>query len=86
MRYKRFLLFVVVPLLAIGVLAIFFAPFAVATGLRLRIARTAQQEGLQIHFAKIEAPLLRPVVIHNLQVESEPGRPFHVRIESPKSS
>ena len=35
----------------------------------------ARQEGLRIEFAKIEAPLLRPVVMHKLRIASQPRRP-----------
>ncbi len=84
MRFKKFLLFVVVPLLVIGLLSLLLAPFAVATGLRLWSARSAQQGRLRIEFGKIDAPLLRPVVIQNLRVESEPDAPFRIHIESPR--
>ena len=82
MRFKKFLLIFCASLLVAGVLSVFLAPFVVAAGLRLWIARTAQQEGLRIEFGKIEAPLLRPVVVHNLQIASRPEAPFRVRIES----
>ena len=62
----------------------FLTPLAVAGGLRLWLTRTAQQEGLRIEFEKIEAPLLRPVVVHNLKVTSESDAPFHVKIEAPR--
>jgi hypothetical protein len=56
----------------------------VAGGLRLWISRTAQQDGLRITFEKIEAPLLRPVVVQKLQITSQPDAPFHVMIEAPR--
>src|SRR5450432_87186 len=84
MRFKKFPLIFCASLLIAGVLSVLLAPFVVAAGLRLWIAHTAQQEGLQIEFGKIEAPLLRPAVVHNLQITSRPEAPFRVRIESPR--
>jgi len=84
MRFRKLLLIFCASLFVAGVLSVCLAPFVVAAGLRLWIARTAQQEGLQIAFGKIEAPLLRPVVVHNLQIASGPEAPLRVRIESPR--
>jgi hypothetical protein len=50
--------------------------------LRLWAARTARQEGLRIEFGKIEAPLLRPVVVHKLQIASHADAPFRVMVEA----
>lgn len=50
------------------------APLAVATALRISIARTARQHGLAVTFGNIEAPLLRPVVMRNVKISSaQPG-------------
>ena len=84
MRFKRFLLLFGASLVIAALLAILLAPFAVAGGLRLWIARTAQQEGLHVEFEKIEAPFLRPVVVHKLKVASEADAPFQVKIEAPR--
>jgi|GEM_PF-525667 len=84
MRFKRFLLLFGASLLVAAILAVCLAPLVVAGGLRLWIARTAQQEGLRIEFEKIEAPLLRPVVVHKLKVTSQADAPFQVKIEAPR--
>jgi hypothetical protein len=84
MRFKRFLLLFGASLLVAAILAVCLAPLVVAGGLRLWIARTAQQEGLHIEFEKIEAPFLRPVVVHKLKVTSQADAPFQVKIEAPR--
>lgn len=81
MRLRKFLLIFCASILAAGILSVCLAPWLVAGGLRLWAAR---QEGLQIEFAKIEAPLLRPVVVHNLRIASRPEAPFRVLVESPR--
>ena len=84
MRLKKFLLFFSASVILAGILAVVLAPLLVAGGLRLWVARAARQEGLRIEFGKIEAPLLRPVVVHALQITSHPEAPFHVKVESPR--
>lgn len=78
MRYRRSLIIFFASLLIASGLFIALAPFAVRTGLRLWVARAAQQDGLNIEFGEIEAPFLRPVVVHQLKIKSSPGTPFHV--------
>ena len=78
MRYKRSLVIFLAALLVAGGLFAVFAPFAVSTGLRLWVTRAARQDGLNIEFGKIEAPFLRPVLVHQLKITSSPGTSFHV--------
>jgi hypothetical protein len=85
MRFKKFLFLFCSSLLVAGVLAVCLTPLVVAGGLRLWIARTARQEGLRIEFGKIEAPLLRPVVVHKLQVSSQVDAPFRVMVEASRA-
>ncbi|MEY2488551.1 MAG: hypothetical protein QOC70_493 [Verrucomicrobiota bacterium] len=82
MRFKRFLPLFFGSLLVAGALAVCLTPLMVASGLRLWMARTARQEGLRIEFEKIEAPLLRPVVVHKLQIASQPDSPFRVMAQA----
>jgi hypothetical protein len=82
MRFKKFLLLFCGLLLVAGILAVCLTPLVVAGGLRLWVARTARQEGLRIEFGKIEAPLLRPVVVHKLQIASQADAPFRVMVEA----
>jgi hypothetical protein len=84
MRFKKFLLLFCGAMLIAGLLAVLLAPLVVAGGLRFWIARTARQEGLRIDFEKIEAPFLRPVVVHKLQIASQAEAPFAVKIETPR--
>jgi hypothetical protein len=84
MRFKRFILLFGASLLIAALLAVLLAPLVVAGGLRLWIARTAQQEGLHIELEKIEAPFLGPVVVHKLKVTSQADAPFQVKIEAPR--
>ncbi|HEV2842656.1 MAG TPA: hypothetical protein VGW39_15140 [Chthoniobacterales bacterium] len=84
MRPKKFLLFFAGSVIIAGILSVCLAPLLVAGGLRLWVARVARQEGLRIEFGKIEAPLLRPVIVHGLQITSHPEAPFHVKVESPR--
>ena len=82
MRFTRLLLISCASLLVAGLLGICLTPLLVAAGLRLWIARSAQQEGLRIEFERIEAPLWRPVVIHKLQITSPADAPFRLMIEA----
>lgn len=84
MRLKKFLLLFIGSVILAGILAVVLAPLLVAGGLRLWVARAARQEGLRIEFGKIETPLLRPVVVHSLQITSHPEAQFRVRVESPR--
>src|SRR5436190_6435969 len=84
MRFKKFLLLSCASLLVAGILTVCLTPLLVAGGLQLWIARTARQDGLRITFEKIEAPMLRPVVVHKLQIASQLGAPFHITVEAPR--
>src|ERR1700675_3074437 len=82
MRFRKFFLLACASLLIAVVLTVCLTPLLVAGGLRLWIARTARQDGLRIMFEKIEAPLLRPVVVHKLQIASQTDAPFLVVVEA----
>src|SRR5438874_9988055 len=77
MRFKRFLFLTCISLLVIAILIVSLAPVFVSAGLRLWIARTARQDGLKVNVEKIEAPLLRPVIIQKLEVVTPAEAPFH---------
>jgi hypothetical protein len=84
MRPRKILLLFCAVLLVASVLVVCLSPFIVAGGLRLWIARAARQGGLSIELGKIDAPLLRPVVIEKLRITSAPDAPFRVTIEAPR--
>ena len=79
MRSKRTLILIAAWLFVAAALAVCLAPLIVANGLRLWAERVARREGLQLQFEKIEAPLLRPVVVRNLRIESGPAAPFRIK-------
>lgn len=78
MRVRKPFVVVVTSLVAGTVLAVLFSPFIVANSLRLWAQRVANQEGLQIQIERIDAPLLRPVTVQNLRIESASGHPFQI--------
>src|SRR5256714_1703402 len=77
MRVRRLLIILAAALIVV-LLAVCFAPLIIAGGLRIWAQRTAHREGLQLEIGEIAAPFLRPVVIQNLRVRTEPGQPFQV--------
>jgi hypothetical protein len=66
---NRFFLTILL-LLLIVVLTIALAPFAVSNGVRLWVWWFARQEGFVASIDKLEAPFLRPLVIHQLRLKS----------------
>src|ERR1044072_7019022 len=66
MPSKNRFLFAGVLVLIVVLLAIWISPFAVARGVRWWIWWRARQEGFSVNIDKIDAPFLRPVVIHRL--------------------
>ena len=84
MRVKRSLLILAAVLLVATVLAVCFAPFLVAGGLRWWAQRAARREGLELEIGNIEAPLLRPVVVHDLRFRTNPGAPFQIECVVPR--
>jgi hypothetical protein len=84
MRFKRFLILAGGALIVAAILTVLLAPFAVASGLRLWMAHVARQEKLQIQWGQIEAPLLRPVVVHNLRVTTAATAPFRIDAATPR--
>lgn len=84
MRFKKILLFSAGALLVVAVLAVFLTPLLVANGLRLWMATTAKQNGLNISFEKLDAPFLRPVVVEKLKITSQTDAPLQVMVEVPR--
>jgi hypothetical protein len=84
MRARRFLLIFAAALLVAVLLAVCFAPLIIAGGLRFWAQRVAHQEGLRLELGEIEAPLLRPVIVRNVRVRSEPGSPFQIDCTAPR--
>ncbi|HEX8490997.1 MAG TPA: hypothetical protein VF626_08265, partial [Chthoniobacterales bacterium] len=78
MRRNRSPLVFGLALFVVAVVAVAGAPFIVASGLRIWIGRVARQQGLRIETERIEAPFLRPVVIHQLRVTNATDAPFRI--------
>lgn len=78
MRVQRSLVLTMAGLLVAAALVFCFAPLLVAGGLRVWAQRAARREGLQLEIGKIDAPLLRPVVIRDLRLRSEAAAPFQI--------
>jgi hypothetical protein len=79
MQLKRPLILIPAALLVAAVLVVCLAPLIVSNGVRLWAERVARREGLELQLEKIEAPLLQPVVVRNLRVESGPAAPFLIK-------
>ena len=75
---RRRLLIILAGLLVAALVVVCCAPFLVAAGVRIWAQRTANREGLRLEFGEIEAPLLQPVTIRNLRIQSEPGAQFQI--------
>ncbi len=76
MRLKRRLFITAAALLLIVVLVVALAPIMVASGLRFWANRVAQREGWTLQVETIEAPLLRPVIVRNVRIQSTSPAPF----------
>jgi hypothetical protein len=79
MQRKKTLVLFVAALFIAAVLVLVLAPLIVANGVRLWAERLARREGLQLQLEKIEAPLLQPVVVRNLRIESGPDALFLIK-------
>jgi hypothetical protein len=84
MRLKRSLVIAAAALFATVVLVICLAPLLVAGGLRFWAQRAARREGLQLEFGRIEAPLLRPVIVHDFRFRSDTNAPFQIDGTAPR--
>jgi hypothetical protein len=82
---KRFFLGTLLILLA-ALLAILLAPFAVSRGLRMWISWHARQQNLTVKIDKIDAPLLRPVVIRGIHVTSAPANAFRIDLSATQAT
>ena len=82
---NRFILGTLLVLLA-AVFAIWCAPFAVSRGLRLWISWHARQQNLTVKIDKIDAPLLRPVVIRGIHVTSAPANAFRIDLNATQAT
>jgi hypothetical protein len=82
---KRLALFAFILALA-SVILIFLSPVLVSNGLRLFLWWKGRQQGIKIEFQKIEAPFLKPVVIHQLHITSARPCLFQVDLATPRAT
>ena len=79
-------MFGVLFVLLAALLAIWFTPFAVSNGLRLWVWWKARQEGLIVKIDKIDAPILRPVVLRGLHITSASENAFRIDLTATQAS
>ncbi len=73
-------------ILLAALITISFTPFAVSNGIRLWVWWKGRQEGLIVKIDKIDAPLLRPVMIRGLKVTSASGNAFRIELTATQAS
>src|SRR5437868_4036639 len=78
MRAGRLFIISAAVLLVGALLVVCFAPLIVAGSLRIWAQRAVQREGLRLEIGEIDAPLLRPVIIRNARVRTDPGQPIQI--------
>ncbi len=79
MKLRRFQLIGVAVLIA-TLLVIWFAPLLIANGVRTWLWWAGRSEGLLVEVADVEAPLLRPVVLHGLRIRTQPNAQLAVDV------
>src|SRR5256714_6590848 len=84
MRARRLVLISAGALLLGALVVAGCSPLILAGGLRIWAQRAAAREGLRLELGEIEAPFLRPVIVRDLRVRSEPGVPFQIEAAAPR--
>jgi hypothetical protein len=82
MPLRRRLLIASLLALLIGLFALWIAPFAIARGVKTWLWWQARRQGLQIEVGKIDAPLLRPVVLQQVHVISAANAPCRIDLKA----
>lgn len=80
MSLRKSLLIFAGAILLVALLFVIATPFAVAVATKMWITRTARQQGLNVTFGSIDAPLFRPVVIRNARITSATSKNIYVEI------
>jgi hypothetical protein len=80
---KRLLLLLLV-LALVSATILFLMPVIVADGIRLFALWKGNQQGIKITLGPIESPLFGPVIIHRVQIQSQPPCPFQVAATIPR--
>ena len=69
-----------------GVIVLFLSPVLISNGLRFFLWWKGREQGLKIEYHKIEAPLFKPVVIHQLHVTSTRPCLFQLDLFTPRAT
>jgi len=86
MPLKNRLLLPSLLILLVSLLAIWFAPFAVSHSLRLWIWWKARGQKLTVKIDQIDAPFLRPMVVHGFRMTSTPDAAFHIEVSAAQAT
>lgn len=86
MLFKNRLLLASLLILLTGLLAIWFAPFAVSHSLRFWIWWKAREQKLTVKIDQIDAPFLRPVVMRGFRMTSAPDAAFHIDVSAAQAT
>ncbi|MEP6936710.1 MAG: hypothetical protein ABI871_01440 [Chthoniobacterales bacterium] len=84
MPRKNRLLIVTAATIFLVVAAVCLTPLFVVAGLRVWLWQKARQQHLTIEFAGIDAPLLRPLLVRELRIRSQPGAMFRTDFRAPR--
>ncbi len=84
MRKKRLVILGSV-LLLVALVAVLFAPITLSTGFRVWSWWEGRKQGLHVELGKIDAPFLRPIVIHHLRITDAQNAPFRIEIDADRA-
>src|SRR5882762_1298470 len=70
MPFKNRIFLIILVIVIVALAAVLLAPIAISNGVRLWVWWFARQEGFVATIDKIEAPFLRPIVIHEFHLKS----------------
>jgi hypothetical protein len=80
MPFKNRIFLIVLLVLVIAVAAVFLAPMMMSNGVRLWVWWFARQEGFVATIDGVDAPFLRPIVIHQIHLKSARDDAVHVDV------
>ncbi len=86
MPSRNRILLIALSILLVGATAVWFTPFIVSRGLRLWISWKARQQHLVVKIDKIDAPLLRPVVMRGIHIASAPGNSVNLNVDATQAT
>ena len=79
MRFKNRIFFIILAIVGVALAGVLLAPIAVSNGIRIWLGWFARQEGFVATIDGVDAPFLRPVVIHQIHLKS--ARDDAVRVD-----